>query len=99
VLQNGCYNRAFEINGYIFIPLSTFTDNSTFILYIYLGNTVINQTSVVCRTGDIIKYINIYAVINTTVANLGQKIDFRIQYTGSVLTTTAGMFSFSVKSL
>ena len=99
LLQNGCYNRTFEINGYIFIPLSTFTDNSSFILYVYLGNTVINQTSVSCRTGDVVKYINIYAVINTTVANLGQKIDFRIQYTGSVLTTTAGTFCFSVKSL
>ena len=99
LLQNGCYNRTFEINGFISIPLTTFTDNSNFILYVYLGDTVINQTSVVCRTGDVIKYINIYAVINTTVANLGQKIDFRIQYTGSVFTTTAGIFSFSVKSL
>jgi hypothetical protein len=99
LLQNGCYNRTFEINGFLSIPLTTFTDNSSFILYVYLGDTVINQTSVVCRTGDIVKYINIYSVINTTVANLGQKIDFRIQYTGSVLTTTAGTFSFSVKSL
>ena len=99
LLQNGCYNRTFEINGFISIPLTTFTDNSNFIVYIYLGETVINQTSVCCRTGDIIKYINIYSVINTTVDNLGQKIDFRIQYTGSVLTVGAGIFSFSVKSL
>jgi hypothetical protein len=99
LLQNGCYNRTFEINGFLSVPLTTFTDNSSFILYVYLGDTVINQTSVSCRTGDIVKYINIYSVINTTVANLGQKIDFRIQYTGSVLTTTAGTFSFSVKSL
>jgi hypothetical protein len=99
LLQNGCYNRTFEINGFISIPLTTFTDNSSFIVYIYLGDTVINQTSVSCRTGDVIKYINIYAVVNTTVANLNQKIDFRIQYTGSVLTTSAGIFSFSVKSL
>jgi hypothetical protein len=99
LLQNGCYNRTFEINGFISIPLTTFTDNSSFILYVYLGDTVISQTSVSCRTGDVIKYINIYAVINTTVANLGQKIDLRIKYTGSVLTVGAGVFSFSVKSL
>jgi hypothetical protein len=99
LLQNGCYNRSFEVNGFISIPLISFTDNSSFIVYVYLGETVINQTSVSCRTGDTIKYINIYAVVNTTVANVNQKIDFRIQYTGSILNTSAGIFSFSVKSL
>jgi hypothetical protein len=98
-LTNGCYNRAFEINGFLNIPLTTFTDNSLFTVYVYLGETIINQTSVVCRTGDIQKIINIYAVVNTTVANVGMKIDFRLQYTGSTLTTGATMFNFSVKSL
>jgi hypothetical protein len=98
-LTNGCYNRAFEVNGFLNIPLTTFTDNSSFIVYVYLGETIINQTSVVCRTGDTQKIINIYAVVNTTVANVGQKIDFRLQYTGSTLTTGASMFNFSVKSL
>lgn len=98
-LTNGCYNRAFEVNGYLSFNLTTFTDNSSFIVYVYLGETIIAQTSIVCRTGDTAKIILIYAVVNTTVANVGQKIDFRLQYTGSTLTASASLFNFSVKSL
>jgi hypothetical protein len=100
-LTNGCYNRAFEVNGYLSLSLATFTDGASFIVYVYLGNTIIAQTSVVCRTGDTTKLILIYAVVNTTVANVGQNIDFKLQYTGSTLTAGSGgaLFNFSVKSL
>lgn len=99
LLRNECYNRNFEINGYIQLPTTGFSAGASFKLYIYLGTDIIAQTQVYCVGVNNPVYINLYAVIRTTVLDLNKYIDFKIQYLGTGLTMVAGNLNFVVKCL
>jgi len=99
LLRNECYDRNFEINGYIQIPVSAYSDGASFKLYIYLGSDIIAQTQVYCNGINNPVYINLFAVVRTTILDINKYIDFKIQYLGSGLTMTAGNINLVVKTL
>jgi len=99
LLRNDCYNRTFEINGFLATSSNTVTNGASFTVYIYLGTDIIAQTDICCNTSKVENYVNIYAVIKTTVADVDKYIDFKIRYSGSVLVSSATQMTFSVKSL
>ena len=104
-LINECYNRTFEINGFVSIPIPTtvvISPGSRFTVYIYLGEREVSQATVYFKSGNNDVFINIYAVINTTLDDVNKYIDFRIKLTTQGTYASAGrggVMNFSVKSL
>ena len=109
-LRNECYDRTFEINGFASIPINVVA-RSRFTVYIYLGESEVSQATVYCPSGNKDVFIGIYAVINTTVDDVGKNIDFRIKFSfppgftptvpipGYSSAGRGGVMNFSVKSL
>jgi hypothetical protein len=100
LLRSECYNRNFEVNGFVQIKTDVFSAGASFIVYIYLGTNIVAQTRAYCIDSENNLVINIYAVINTTIADVNKYIDFRIQYIGSSYTNgPAGNILFVVKTI
>jgi hypothetical protein len=109
-LSNECYNRTFEINGFVSIPTNVVA-GSRFTVYIYLGDNEVSQATAYCQSGNRDVFIGIYAVIKTTAEDVNKYIDFRIKFTfptgfiqtpqtpGYTFAGRGGVMNFSVKSL
>jgi len=104
LLQNECYNRNFEINAYIQIPVTAFSVGASFKLYIVLWNvvetTVIAETQVYCNSINQPLNINLYGAYRTSVNDVNKLFDFRIQYLGTgLISSFDGQITYVVKSL
>lgn len=105
LIQNECYDRNFEINAFISIPTSTFSEGASFKIFIVLANvletTTIAETQVYCNSTSDSLNINLYGAYRTSVNDVNKVFDFKIQYLGTDLTLRAshGNFTYVVKSL
>jgi hypothetical protein len=86
LLSNACYNRNYLVAGTLSFNMLTVNTGATFTLYIYLGDDIKSQISVGCISGETNKTMFINTVINATVADVGKLINFKIKFTGSILT-------------
>jgi hypothetical protein len=86
VLTNAFYNRNYFINASIYIDFLTVNTGATFTLYIYYGDNIVGQASLGCVAGEKNKILFANAVINSTVADVGKLINFKIKFTGTILT-------------
>ena len=99
LLRNECYDRNFEINGFIQIPATAFSVGASFKLYIYLGTDIVAQTQVYCNSTTDPLYINLYGVIRTSVLDVNKYIDLKLQYLGTGLISNLGFCNLTVKTL
>jgi hypothetical protein len=99
LLRNQCYDRNFEINGFIQIPATAFSAGASFKLYIYLGTDIVAQTQVYCNSTTDPLYINLYGVIRTSVLDVNKYIDLKLEYLGTGLITNIGFCNLTVKTL
>lgn len=86
VLSNSFYNRNYLVNASIYIDFTAVNTGATFTLYIYYGDDIISQATLGCVAGEKNKTLFANAIINTTVADVGKLLNFKLKFTGTILT-------------
>ena len=103
IFQNACYNRNFFINGSIYISLSSIGNGAKFTFYIFLGNDILAESSMVCKNGQNSVTLFVNTVLKTTVADVGKRMLFKLKYTAGdatiLTTTTPTQYCASIRTL
>jgi hypothetical protein len=103
LFQNSFPNRNFFINGSIYISLSSIGNGAKFTFYIFMGNDILAESSMVCKNGQNSVTLFVNTVYRGRVEDVGKIMLFKLKYTAGdatiLTTTTPTQYCASIRTL